>query len=305
MRWPLDQWDRFWFAPALPDNLGLCRLLFFGALLAYCLAHDFSAWAEVSRVFWAPVGVFEIFHLPHLPGPVVAALQTIWKLSLALACIGLWTRANTATAFVLGFYLLNLWSNFGRPHHQDPLLIFTLGILALSRCGDSWSVDRLLARRRGNAAGLLPAPNGEYTWPIRMVWLTMSLIFFSAGVTKSIRSGWEWVASDNLRIVLVQNQYHIAGSEPLTNWGLTLAQYPGLCRLLAGLPVVSEVAFPLAMFSRRVRWVVVPTAFLMLVGIRVLLGPNFTQMMIVFLFWIPWDRVLAKLANRSVGETPS
>src|SRR5215218_8113551 len=149
-----EWWMRFWFEPVGPLNLGLCRILFFGAFFLFYLQSDFSGWGEVSESFWMPVGIFKILHLSALSGGLLVAMQTIWKISLALSCIGIFTRPSTITSFVLGMYLLGLPQNFGKIQHNDALVVIVLGIMALSRCGDAYSIDRLMwrGRQRGGSS---------------------------------------------------------------------------------------------------------------------------------------------------------
>ena len=54
-----------------------------------------------------------------------------------------------------------------------------------------------------------------------------------------------------------------------------------------------ETLFPLALFSRRARVVLVPAGLVMLVGIRLLMGPTFEQFMMCYVFWVPWASVAA------------
>jgi len=139
--------------------------------------------------------------------------------------------------------------------------------------------------------------SGEYTWPVRAVWVMFALIFFAAGLSKLRHSGLEWILSDNMAIMLIQHHYHTANADPLVSWGLSLAQHIWLTRLMAAATVAFEVGYPLALFSLRARWVIVPSVFLMQLGIRVLMGPTFTQFLICNLFWIPWDRISLRFAE--------
>lgn len=299
-----ERWGIFWFEPASPVNLGFCRILFFGALFALYLPQDVVAWAEVSPVFWKPIGLFRCLYLPLLSAPLLAVIQALWKVTLGLSCIGLFTRLSTVTSFILGVYVLGLPYNFGVLSHGNAILVFVLGIMALSRCGDSWSVDQLLrvARRGSEPSATHPLISGEYTWPIRVVWLVMALIFFGAGVSKLRHSGMEWIASDNMAILLVQSHYFLTGVEPLTTWGLHLAQYDWLCRLLAATTVVFEIGYPLGLFSRRARWLIVPAMAFIQIGIRVLMGPAFWEFVICTLFWVRWDHVSLRLASWARNE---
>ena len=81
------RWMRFFFEPTEPRNLAFCRILFFGAFLVFYLPADFSAWGEVSDIFWTPMVLFRVLHLPVLSDDMLAMLQGIWKVSLALSCL--------------------------------------------------------------------------------------------------------------------------------------------------------------------------------------------------------------------------
>ncbi len=148
-------------------------------------------------------------------------------------------------------------------------------------------------------------PSGEYTWPIRAIWVVIALVFFSAGVSKLRTSGLAWVVSDSMAIFLVQHQYHLGNAIPLTALGLVLARQAWLCRGLAAATLACEVGYPVALVSRRVRALVVPGTLLMQVGIRVLLGPTFLDMMACNVFWVPWGRVLGWAQRRIARRAAS
>jgi hypothetical protein len=294
------QWNAFWFAPAPASTLGTCRLLFFGTLFLWQWDHDFSAWGGFSPVFWMPVWLFDTAKIPLLPVPAIAVMQALWKASLLLSAIGLFTRPAMVVAFALGTYLMGLPHNFGQTQHFDTLVVFASGALALSRAGDACSADALIAA----AAGRLPGPprdDGEYRWPIRFVWVAMAFIFCAAGLSKLRHSGLEWIFSDNLVLLLRRQQYHISDGEPLTRWGILVAHHGGLARALALTTVAIETLFPLTLISRRARYVLVPAGLGMLVGIRTLMGPTFEQFMMCGVFWVPWATVAAAVRQRAAG----
>jgi hypothetical protein len=294
-----QRWMHFFFEPVEPRNLGLCRVLFFGAFFLFYLPKDFSVWSEVSDAFWQPIVLFRVLHLPLLSNDVITILQYIWKVSLALSCLGLFTRASTTSSLILGVYLLGLPNNFGKLFLNETIVVFAFGLMALSRCGDAFSIDRLIwkSRQESNLTVRRSRMSGEYTWPVRTIWVLFALIFFTAGVTKLRISGLEWVFSDHLALSLIEAPYHIHNANPLVSWGLTLAQYSWLTILFAAGTIVLELSYPLALFSTRARWVIVPSVFFMLIGIRLLLGPTFYAYLICHLFWVPWDRVSYQLVK--------
>jgi len=136
--------------------------------------------------------------------------------------------------------------------------------------------------------------SGEYTWPLRMVWVVMALVFFAAGVSKLRHSGLAWITSDTLALNLIMNNYFSNSTEdPLTTWRLSLARHRGVCHMFAATTMTLELGFPLALVSRTARCLAVPGAISMLLGIRLLLGPAFQLFALCYVFWVPWDRVAA------------
>jgi predicted DCC family thiol-disulfide oxidoreductase YuxK len=297
IRRAIKRWDVFWFAPAPASTLGACRLLFFGSLLLWQWHHDFSAWGRFSAVFWMPVWLFDTARIPLLPPPAIAAIQSLWKASLLLSAIGLFTRPAMIAAFALGTYLMGLPHNFGQTQHFDTLVVFTCGALALSRAADACSLDGVIAAVR-NRSPLQPSDDGEYRWPIRFVWVAMALIFCAAGISKLRHSGIEWILSDNLALILRRQQYHISDGEPLTRWGILVAHHGGAVRALALTALSIELLFPLALISRRARYVLAPAGLAMLIGIRLLMGPTFEQFMMCYVFWVPWSATAAAVRAR-------
>ncbi len=281
--------NRWWFDPEAPDNLGLCRLLFFGLMSAFYLQVAHSGWGSVPDSFRNPIWLFERLHLPILPESSLFVLVAVWKASLVFSCVGFLTRLSTAVAFLLGVYLIGVPYNFGKTDHMTALLVWTMGILALSWSGHAWSVDALLRRRKTRATPR--PPSGEYRWPVRAVWVTMATIFFAAGMAKVIKGGPAWIFSEHMEISLVQRYYDVSGRPPL-DLGLWVADRPWLARSMATGSVVLELAAPLALFSRRLRAVLPWMLLAMQLGIALLMDVWFTRFMFVYLFWVPWGRLV-------------
>ena len=291
-----ERWRRFWFPPCGPQALAACRILFYGAFFLFYLPVDFSLWGSVSRVFWMPTPLFRLLGLQPLSPEGLGLLQLFWKAALLFSCLGLATRFSTGFVFLAGFYLLGLPHCFGKTHHFDAIIVLLFGLLALSRCADVRSLDRKLRpggsdlQQRIQAA----AASGEYGWPIQGARVLLSLVLFAAGVAKLRESGLDWALSDNMNILLVQYQYHLANADPMPGWGPWLAQHlPWAVRGMGAASLAIEVGTPAALFSKAARWLLVPGAIGMLVGIRLLMGPTFLPLILCQLFWLPWDRNLS------------
>ena len=293
MKWLRNWWQFYFFEPRQAVNLSICRILFFGLMLFDQFRIEPSRWAEVDGSFWMPIRIFQTLGLNIASSSTLSALTQVWLLSMLLSCLGVLTRLSTAVSFILGFYLLGLPHNFGKTHHNDTLLVFFLAIMAVARVGDRFSLDRLFWShfRPAQAASqdVTPQFSGEYTWPIHLVWILMVLVFFAAGVAKVKNAGFAWVFSDNMTNTLIW--HHYTGHMPPTNLGPVLASSPLLCRILAGISLLLELAAPLAIISRRLRFPIIFSLLLMQVGIWVLLGVSFRQYFYCYVFWMPWDKM--------------
>jgi hypothetical protein len=302
--WLLQRWLNFWFEPSGPVTLGFCRLLFFGGLFFLYLFEDFSAWARVAPVFWKPIWLVGGWQLPVLDASVLVGLQVVWKTSLALAAVGLLTRAAMAVAFVAGAYLFTLSQNFGQVYHHEPFLILAMGGLALSRAGDAWSLDALAAayRERSHEG---PSPSGEYTWPIRLVWVVVTLVFVAAGISKLRHGGPTWVLSDTMKTLLIRAHYNFSNTDPLVSWGFSLAEWPLAARAMAAAALLLELTFVLALVSRRARWILVPGGIGMLAGFRVFMGVTFGAFLLTNVaFWPSWSTIGRRLATLIPQKKP-
>ena len=298
-----SRWQQFWFGPQGPLNLGISRALCFAMLAWVYLPVSFVQWAELGRqsAFWNPIYPFGN---PHLRLPLAGAtglmvLQGIWKCSLVLACIGFFTRISALVTFVIGAYLIGLTFNYGKVEHQTLPVILTMGILALSHCGDGFSIDAWLRRRRSQ----LPLPSGEYRWPIRMVWLLMSIVFCAAGIAKLRETGIHWVTGSGFSLLMIQRYY--SSSPPSVRWGLLIANHRLLAVAFAGGSLFTELLFPLSMFDKRARVFFPLATFLMQLGIGLVMNIWFIQFLAIYGFWVPWDRWLKKPAHDATTTVTS
>jgi len=277
-------WNRLCFAPVAARRLGVSRALVLGGLFAIYAQSDYGAHATVAPVFYEPTWL----GFPIAPAGWLRAMHRLWLVALALAAVGLFTRAATFVAFVSGTYLLGVEAGFGR-FHTGPAVAIALGAFAASRAGDAFSLDAL---RRGSPP---PAPDGEYLWPLRAIELTLATAFFAAGVAKLRHGGLEWITSDNLRLHLLDRSYLVIPSGSL---GLGLAQSPFLCKVVAAGTVATELLYPMALFSRRARPAVVTASLLTLGGFAIFFGPRFWTFAVLSLVWVPWERFFASSLSR-------
>ena len=189
--------------------------------------------------------------------------------------------------------------------HDDALVVLIGGVLAFSRCGDSLSVDQLVRRWSDRWLGNQPdsrARSGEYCWPVRLSQTLLVLTYFLAGVAKLRHGGLEWVFSDNMRNILLLQHY--TSAPPKLQFGLWASNFPWVYRSVAGVAVLIELAAPLALFDRRLKWILIPALLALTVGFWLLLGPLFWGFFPCYVFWINWSWLGSWLTSAG-GHKPS
>jgi hypothetical protein len=242
-----------------------------------------------------PVSVFHFLPAWWRHGALIGGVQILWKISLAAAAVGLFTRAATVIAAIFGVFLLGLPNNFGKIDHMDGIVTMILCILCVSFCGDALSLDARAAHKRARRESY------EYGWPLRLSLAMFTLVFFAAGVSKLRASGAAWMTADNLRYLLLS---HVYAHHPPTSLGLMIAQSPWLCRIGAVSTVVLEIAMPLTLFVARLRYPLALAMLLLQIMIALCMGVYFTPYMAAYLVFLPWERWANIFRLRHDSSTP-
>ncbi len=278
-------WNQLWFQPWGPENLGLTRALVSGLFLWSHLSWDFSHWLQVSDAFWLPVPLIHALGIDIPSTPFVQSLQRIFFVALTLGFIGLFSRAAFAVTFLSGLYLFGMRQSFGFVEPAEGHFFIMFGIFAMSRCGDAFSLDRLVRRLRSRTDYVSKeVARGTYAWPVRLMQLVFVSVFFAGGIAKLRLGGPEWFLSDNLALTV-----QVIDLGPLSHW---LAGHVFLGQVLSIGALALELLSPLTLFSRRARIVILPCLFFMQVGFAVTMRATFRTFFLTYAFWIPWDRLL-------------
>ncbi|MBC7789828.1 MAG: hypothetical protein H7Z74_07765 [Anaerolineae bacterium] len=286
----------FFLAPSAPTNLAVCRIIFYGGLFCFFFSYDVAQWAYWPADSWTPVWFIELFG-PLPSARTLSVLGVVWKVSLVMGALGFFREVSFGIAAVLGAYVLGLTGSFVKHNYDIGLPVILLFVFWVARSTDAISLDALLARRR-----LLPppAPSGEYTWPLALTRVLLALAFFTAGSAKLGHSGVAWITTDNLRWLFMAQQYT---HTPPLNWAASIAEFPWLCRLLAGGTVALELGYPLALFVRRLRpWLVLGVIALQL-GIQLLMGINYMAFLLANVVWVDWA-ALGRMLRGKLRQRP-
>ena len=291
----VDAWNRFWFTPARAEDLAVSRILFAGGLLVFSFVRPLYEWGDVPAAYLRPAGFFQTFGIPIGTSDTLYVVQVAWRTAIFGLTIGWWTRTSAALVSTGSLYLLGIDAPEFLGRSYTPA-VFLPAILAFSRCGDAMSFDAWLGRVRGRRGPGAPQRE-EYGWPLKLVCAFLSYTFFAAGVSKVRLTGFpEWMLSDmSYRTLLFGNYWYASRDKALLPVGAALLRISDSFAIAIGVVThLTELLYPLALFARSARLVLVPLMLALLAGIAIAMGPFFGLTMLAHVFWVPWSSVLQR-----------
>jgi HTTM domain len=275
------RWDAFWYAPTAARNLAVARVLLAGTALWMVLSRvDLPSVMEFPAEMWSGVGGARGARF-FLGAPLVLerTLYAALHATLVAALFGLYPRLACFASGLLLYHFAPFETIIRSPNpYLRGLTIPTLGLLILSFAPrmERWRVF-------GEAAA-----EATPAWPLRLVQVLLCQIYFFAGYAKLVTSGLAWPAAENVRrYLLLLNQG--LSSTPAGSLGYAVADLAWACALLGWCALAFELAFPLVLFSRAARLVLLPLAVLFHLG-NGLLFRIFFQNVFLLLVFVDWDR---------------
>jgi hypothetical protein len=198
--------------------------------------------------------------------------------------VGFFTRTSAALACACCVYLLGLPQLFGKISHNHHQLIWFAAILAVSRCGDAISLDRVIAKWRGRTVGRgwLQRPARGYALPLRFVWLLIGIIYFFPGLAK-LMAGPDWFLSDNLKYVMYDHWMYKQFMP-----AFRIDRFPYLCRAAAFGTILFEISFVFLILFRRSRPLAVAGGLLFHFSTRIFLRISFTELVWCYVAFVDW-----------------
>ena len=186
--------DHFFFAKQPVHTAGLLRI-FFGIVM---LINWFMVWSHLD-IFWGTnallsletavsyghpyrFNLFQIFPDDPRVATIIATLHLIGALGMIF---GLFTRTSIVIAFftLLSFHNRNVFIL----NSADIVLRNFLFLMFFAPCGDIFSVDRWIKKRRGLVAG---EPEEKSGWALRLLQIQFSIIYVSTVMFKMKGEYW-------------------------------------------------------------------------------------------------------------------
>jgi Vitamin K-dependent gamma-carboxylase len=288
-------WMRYWFRPTPTIYLGLARIICVGCALALMLPSPYGGFnqlvglSQLPSAMYHPLLINRIMLLPLGPEFHLSATGalTIFWLTFAtglLALIGF--RTNIALLlFTFGYAFLTAYKNsFGDFHQAEPVLLVTIGALAVAPSGRSLSLDAWIeSRQSGSGSWIGTATWSVYAaWPLLLSQSFLALVYLDSGIQKLYFSGLEWMNGSTLGYYLVND-----GVNRGSRLAGMLVAHPDLVWYLSIASVAFETTFWLVLLKPRLAWVFVPAGLCFHLANAILKVAALWEFMAVYVVFIP------------------
>lgn len=127
-------------------------------------------------------------------------------------------------------------------------------------------------------------------WPIRLIWVAITLSYLMSGLEKLTISGWNWFQPSTLKGYLSLHN---------TTLGLFVIQYEWLCVLLSIGGLVFQLGFVSILFRQKLLWFFVPAGifFHFMTGQLFQITGLLSPWQLVYVFFIDWEKAWEIISN--------
>ncbi|HEU4871919.1 MAG TPA: HTTM domain-containing protein [Pyrinomonadaceae bacterium] len=272
--------------PSSAFALGVVRSIVHGTFLVSVLFTSFSALGALPATILRPTGAMQFlpwgFYEQLQTPSAMVLLKTLIVLSLLCSTAGLLTVVSTKTSLLLVLFYQGLLRSFGHFNHDEMLAVYCLAVLAFTPCGDAFSLDsrmRKMSKER---------PAFAYAYPILLMQLLMAWSYFSSALIKLRVAGLKYLSPDNLPALAI---FHSLDNLHDTHFRLAfwLPHVKTWLPFAVALVLIWELAFPLAVFWRRVRWWILGFGIGFHLSTLFLMNIFFPHHLAMYLIFVDWD----------------
>lgn len=296
--------------PADAAALGAVRAGVFGFVLCEVLLTSFDNLGRLPVTVLRPTGAMRLlpwgFYERLLTPGAMTAFKWLFAASLLAAAAGLFTSYTTKASALLFLFHQGLLRSFTHFNHDEMPAVFVLFVLAFTPCGDAFSLDSLRGRvgawRANGLDGAL-----VYGYPVLLMRLLLAWSYFSSALIKLRVAGPGYLSPDNLPALAVTNSLDNLHDTHFRA-AFWLVEYREYTPYFVALTLAWELAFPLAVFSRRARVPILAAGVLFHLGTLVLMNIFFPYHLALYLVFIDWPALARRLksrvqASRGAGES--
>jgi len=252
------------------------------------LVTSFSALGQLPVTILRPTGLMKIlpwnFYDRLLTPSGMFTFKSVLLLSLLLSTFGLLTSFSTKVSLLLVIFYEGLVRSFGHYNHDEMLAVYYLVVLAFVPCGDNFSLDHWLGRKRAGQSSFI------YGYPVLLMQSLMAWVYFSSALVKMRVAGLKYLSADNLPVLAI---FHSLDNLHDTGFRLAfwLPQVRVVLPFVVGLVLVWELVFPVAIVWRRARWWILGFGVLFHIATLFLMNIFFPYQLAMYLIFVDWDKV--------------
>jgi hypothetical protein len=288
----IEYTKRYLLKPELPYNISIFRILFFLYLILIYTVKYFNVLPTLSlnSKFALPL-IGWLINLIQVSAEIYTIFYYIGVISCLFIVIGYKTRIFLIINAVCVFYLIATPNFFGKLWHEQ-IVIWIAWIFTFSKCYDVFSIDALINKNK-------IYKNANYTFPIRLIWLQLGIIYFWAGFYKLWDAGFDWALSESMinqvQLEWVQNYDKIPS--------IRIDKYPYLLHLGGMLVILFEILYLFLLFKPRFRWIPAIGGLLMhnIIGYFMYIS-FFFLLQIFYLFYFNFNTFFNKININAIVE---
>jgi len=272
--------------PASPFALGVVRFFVHGLFLFDAVFTSYSALGSLPPTILRPTGVMKFlpwgFFNALQTHSGILTLKTVMVVSLLLSTAGFFTVVSTKTSLLLVLFYQGLLRSFGHFNHDEMIALYFMVVLAFTPCGDAFSIDN----RRGQTKAQRPA--FAYAYPILLMQMLLAWVYFSSALIKLRVAGWKYLSPDNLPALAI---FHSLDNlhDTAFRGAFWLPQVREYLPYFVAFILIWELLFPLAVFFRRLRWLILGIGFVFHVSTLFLMNIFFPHQLLMYAIFINWD----------------
>lgn len=272
--------------------LGMVRAGVCGFILCEVLLTSFADLGRLPVTILRPTGAMQIFSWRFyellLTRAGMLTLKGLMVLSLFAATIGCLTSLATKSSALLFLFYEGLLRSFSHFNHDEMPAVYILMVLAFTPCGDAFSIDNWRGVKDPRGPGLV------YGYPILLMRMLLAWSYFSSALIKFRVAGLGYLSRDTLpSLAIVHSLDNLHDTHfRLAFWLPQIREYTPI---LAALVLLWELSFPLAIFFKRARQIILPAGILFHLGTLFFMNIFFPYHLAMYLVFVDWGRLRQRI----------
>ena len=241
--------------------------LFYLLSLLLISPENYLSFSNYPAGLYCPAGVFLFFNEPGIfSKEIIFYLSLLWRLSAFFCAFDFLFSFFSKVHFLILFLFFSISNNYGwQTHSTMPIVLVSL---------------------------VLAFETKNITFLIRFIFCS---VFFTAGLSKFRNSGIQWALSESFQNMLIRSEIYYHDTFVFIhglNLNRILLKNEIVAKCAAVISFCLEICAPAALFSKKLSGFVVVSLFLMQILIYFTIFVNFQYYILLYIFWIDWDRLL-------------